>query len=251
MFVEPQSLCLRFARVPARLLVAIGVAILSFSCVSCAQTIPIGSESSLREADIGFTRDLVLGRRIPDSGHIVRGDRLLADAPRPAPRAIAAVRSIVRSNLRIRPLDALRLADLAIAAADRAGIDPDWFVALLLQESGFDTAIVSGAGAIGIAQFTPATAARYGIDPYDPESALPGAARLLAGYLAAYTGTYADPDAAALAAYNAGPGAVARYGGVPPYAETRAYIEDIFDRRARLLRDRTQRGRGYLERPFF
>jgi soluble lytic murein transglycosylase-like protein len=148
-------------------------------------------------------------------------------------------------------LDALHLADLAIAAADAYGIDPDLFCSLLLQESGFDTQIVSGAGAIGIAQFEPETAARYGIDPRDPASALPGAARLLAEYLAEYTGRYDDPTAAALAAYNAGPGAVARYGGVPPYPETIGYIADIYDRRARILRDRTRRMRGYVERPFF
>jgi soluble lytic murein transglycosylase-like protein len=248
LFVEAQSLRHRLARfgVAAGCALVVGV-----SSLSCAREVPVRTDPYLSEPDIRYAVDLVVGRRIPDAGRIIRGDRLLADAPAPAPRAVAVVRSIVRSNLRIRPLDALHLAHLAIAAANAYGIDPDIFCSLLLQESGFDTQIVSGAGAIGIAQFEPETAARYGIDPRDPASALPGAARLLAEYLADYTGRYDDPVAAALAAYNAGPGAVARYGGVPPYPETVEYVSDIYDRRARILRDRTRRMRGYVERPFF
>ena len=64
-----------------------------------------------------------------------------------------------------------------------------------------------------------------------------GSAALLGRYVDAYAGTYPDPYAAALAAYNAGPGAVEYYKGIPPYAETREYIFDIYDRWSRILRD--------------
>ena len=93
---------------------------------------------------------------------------------------------------------------------------------------------MSSAGAVGIAQFMPSTADAIGVDPFDPFSAIAGAAQLLASYVSAYDGRYANPYAAALAAYNAGPGAVAAYRGVPPYPETREYIDDIVDRWAQI-----------------
>src|SRR5581483_5125277 len=102
------------------------------------------------------------------------------------------------------------------------------------QESAFDPRALSWAGAIGIAQFMPETAADAGVDPYDPLSAIGGAGALLGSYARAYRSQYANPLTAALAAYNAGPGAVAQYHGVPPYAETREYIDDVIDRWAKI-----------------
>jgi soluble lytic murein transglycosylase-like protein len=83
------------------------------------------------------------------------------------------------------------------------GIDPTLFVNQITAESHFDPNAVSPTGAIGIAQFMPATAASLGIDPYDPAQSLQGAAQLMAGY----EQEYGDVDKA-LAAYNAGPGTV-------------------------------------------
>jgi len=94
--------------------------------------------------------------------------------------------------------------------------------ALLYHESRFETDAVSQAGAEGIAQFMPATAAGMGIDPMDPIQSIQGAAQLLGNYTRQF-GSYAD----ALAAYDAGPGAVEQYGGVPPYAETQAYVPSV------------------------
>ena len=94
--------------------------------------------------------------------------------------------------------------DMARQAALSAGINPDTFVRQIQQESGFNPGAGSPAGAEGIAQFMPATAASMGIDPYDPSQALPGAARLMASLSAQFGGDYAK----ALAAYNAGAGAV-------------------------------------------
>jgi soluble lytic murein transglycosylase-like protein len=95
---------------------------------------------------------------------------------------------------------------MAIARQDalNAGIPPDTFVRQIVQESGFNPSAISPAGAIGIAQFEPATAAALGIDPYDPIASLKAAAGLMASYVQQYGGDYAK----ALAAYNAGPGTV-------------------------------------------
>src|SRR6202022_4395540 len=104
----------------------------------------------------------------------------------------------------------------------------------LLQEAAFGPSAVSSAGAVGIAQFTVPTAGEYGVDPWEPSSAIAGAAQLLSNYVTAYRGRDDDPYALALAAYNAGPGTVAHYGGVPPYHETREYIMDVRDRWSRI-----------------
>lgn len=95
---------------------------------------------------------------------------------------------------------------VAIARQDaiNAGISPDYFVRQINLESGFNPNAVSPAGAVGIAQFLPSTAAGLGFDPYDPVAALNGAAHLMASYNHNYGGDYAK----ALAAYNGGPGAV-------------------------------------------
>jgi len=108
-------------------------------------------------------------------------------------------------------------------AATNAGIDPDIFMAQIQQESGFNPAAKSGAGAIGIAQFMPSTAAGLNLDPTDPYAALDAAARMDAQSLRQYGGDWSKT----LAAYNAGPGAVAQYGGVPPYQETQTYVNTI------------------------
>jgi soluble lytic murein transglycosylase-like protein len=151
-------------------------------------------------------------------------------------------RQIVRANPYLSVADAFMLATHAQTVADEIGVDYGFFSATLLQESAFAPDALSSAGAVGIAQFTLDTADAYGVDPFDWRDAMEGAARLLRRYLNAYADRYPDPYAAALAAYNAGPGAVAQYGGVPPYPETRAYISDIYDRWARIELD--ERGSG-------
>ncbi|QEC46841.1 lytic transglycosylase domain-containing protein [Baekduia soli] len=109
------------------------------------------------------------------------------------------------------------------AAATRNGIDPALLKGLIRQESGFDPAARSGAGAVGLTQLMPGTAASLGVDPTDPAQAIDGGARYLKQQLDRFGGDASK----ALAAYNAGPGAVARYGGVPPYAETQDYVSNV------------------------
>ncbi len=116
-----------------------------------------------------------------------------------------------------------RYAGLFTSAASKHGISADLLAAVAKVESNFNPNEVSHAGAQGLMQFMPGTAAGLGINPYDPAQAVDGAARLLSSYLTKYQGSVS----LALAAYNAGPGAVQRFGGVPPYAETQAYIRHV------------------------
>lgn len=114
----------------------------------------------------------------------------------------------------------------AYQAAQRAGHpDPAMFVRQIHAESGFRPNAKSPAGATGIAQIMPATAKGWGVNPNDPKASLDAAARAMAKYIKSYKGDYAK----ALAAYNAGVGNVAKYGGVPPFAETQNYIKKILN----------------------
>lgn len=200
-------------------------------CVPQAES-PGGSP----EVRLRALRDAALSWHSPPAVSQIGGLRLLDDAPRPAPLALAVVRFIRRANPRLDSLDALMLADIAIARAQGVGIDPAFFCATLLQESAFSPWALSSAAAVGIAQFTLETAAAYGVDPFDWRDALRGSSFLLASYVETYHHAREDEYVLALAAYNAGPGAVDRYGGVPPYPETREYIGDIIDRWARIER---------------
>jgi soluble lytic murein transglycosylase-like protein len=190
-------------------------------------------------AKLDALENSVLSWRVPSAAQSLRGLRLLYDLRPPLRPSLAVVHSIVRSNPRLDPFDALVMATYAVSAAGDHRLDYGFFCATLLQESGFAPDAASGAGAFGIAQFTPGTADGEGVDPFDWRDAIRGSAELLGGYVAAYDGTYGDPYAAALAAYNAGPGSVSYYHGVPPYAETREYVADVYDRWARIVRNAT------------
>jgi soluble lytic murein transglycosylase-like protein len=115
------------------------------------------------------------------------------------------------------------------AAATRHGLEPQLLGALVWSESAFDPQAVSSAGAIGLAQLMPATAAGLGVDPRDPLQNLEGGARYLREQLDRF-GSFE----LGLAAYNAGPTRVARAGGVPAIAETRAYVQVVLDRYVQL-----------------
>ena len=114
---------------------------------------------------------------------------------------------------------------LARAAATKHGIPPDLFLRLIEQESGWNPSAVSVKGALGLAQLMPATAQGLGVDPLDPQANLDGGARYLRAQFEAF-GSWP----LALAAYNAGPGAVQRYDGIPPFAETQNYVQVIWGR---------------------
>lgn len=115
------------------------------------------------------------------------------------------------------------LKQAARDAAIRNGVPVPLFLALVEQESNFRSNALSRAGAKGPAQLMPATARELRVDPDNPIQNLDGGARYLKQQLVRFKG---DPQKA-LAAYNAGPGAVERYGGIPPYRETQNYVTKV------------------------
>ena len=115
------------------------------------------------------------------------------------------------------------------AAAASNGIDPALLKGLVSQESGFNPGARSGAGAVGLTQLMPATASALGVtNPLDPAQSLQGGAK----YLREQLDRFGGDETLALAAYNAGPGAVQKYGGVPPYAETQNYVTSVMGKAA-------------------
>jgi peptidoglycan DL-endopeptidase CwlO len=113
-------------------------------------------------------------------------------------------------------------ANLFSQAASRYGVDASLLAAVASQESSFNSQAVSPAGAQGLMQFMPATAKGLGVNALDPTSAINGAAK----YLSSLTEQFGSTELA-LAAYNAGPGTVSRYGGIPPYSETQNYVRAV------------------------
>ncbi len=117
-------------------------------------------------------------------------------------------------------------APLINAAAQQYGISPALVEAVMWQESRYNHRAVSSAGAIGLMQLMPGTARNLGVNPHDPwQNVFGGAA-----YLRKQLDLFNNNLPFALAAYNAGPGAVIKHGGIPPYAETRNYVSVIMRR---------------------
>lgn len=134
---------------------------------------------------------------------------ILAKSPPPAPPGAAAPHGVALSQ-----------------AADAAELSPDLVEAVAWSESRLRPGLVSPAGAIGEMQLMPATARALGVNAYDSADNYRGGAAYLSSMLRRYDGDLER----ALAAYNAGPGAVDRHHGVPPYRETRAYVGAIMER---------------------
>ncbi|MCH8977988.1 MAG: lytic transglycosylase domain-containing protein [Armatimonadetes bacterium] len=158
-----------------------------------------------------------------------------AAAPDVLPRAAALVPDytayILDKNRRLSVTQAQQIAENILAYSIHYGVDARLVVALVEAESRFNPTVTSSAGAQGLGQLMPATSKALGItDPFDIQQNLYGAVRTIRGHLDRQNETTDDPFQAlvlALAAYNAGPGAVKKYGGVPPYKETEAYIARV------------------------
>lgn len=121
-------------------------------------------------------------------------------------------------------LDPASLQSLVTEASSRNGVSPALVNAVVMAESAGNPSAISVAGAQGLMQLMPGTSASCGVsNPFDPQQNVDCGARYLRGLLERYN----DNVELAVAAYNAGPGAVDQYHGVPPYAETRAYVSRV------------------------
>ena len=125
-----------------------------------------------------------------------------------------------------------QIAEAILDSAERHQMDPFLIAALIAQESRFRPDCVSPGGAVGLGQLLPSTAASLGVNPYDASQNVEGCAKYLSTQMRRWRSS-PNKVALALASYNAGPGAVQRYGGVPPYRLTRNYVAKITARRKR------------------
>jgi hypothetical protein len=150
------------------------------------------------------------------------------------PKVVSIYASFIKNhNRRLTDDKAYEIAEAVIRWSLTYNIDARLVVAVLITESDFNPACLSNAGAMGLGQLMNDNCKEYGINnPYDTNQNLYGTVRQLREHLDRYPGADHNPQklALALAAYNAGPGAVRKYGGVPPYRETQNYIKRIFTR---------------------
>lgn len=123
------------------------------------------------------------------------------------------------------PLADAKLSSLIDSAARKYKVDPKLVAAVAEVESNGRQEAVSSVGAIGVMQLMPDTAAALGVDPYDKQQNIEGGAK----YLRQMLDTFGGDLKKAVAAYNAGPGAVKAYGGIPPYKETQNYVSKVLD----------------------
>ncbi len=163
-----------------------------------------------------------------------KGRRIAATRPRMAnahPHAAhgtqvsTLTRQIRQFNSNVNPTIAAKIATHVVQKCQQYGVDPRLVVSLIAQESHFNPRAVSAVGARGLGQLMPGTAALMGItNPFDIAQNVAGTVRYLAQQLAKFGGDITR----ALAAYNAGPGNVVRFGGIPPFQETQNYVRVIF-----------------------
>jgi len=196
---------------------------------------PVASLAEARPGDI-----LAFGSPVHHVGIYIGGNQMI-EAPRTGLDVrIAEVYETPVAIRRVLPEDAagavartgataggavggVPFAELFSAAAQKYGVSPALLSAVAKQESGYDPTAVSPVGAQGLMQLMPGTAQGLGVtNSFDPTQAVDGAARLLRDLLDRFGST-----PLALAAYNAGPGAVLRYDGVPPYPETQNYVRSV------------------------
>lgn len=197
---------------PGRAVLGHGLALmLSFSIASSAvaEGLTLGGGSSNRDALFRSQTSLLDGRL---SEQYSASGRLKPNAGKDDKVSIRRYSGAYRG----------KFLSLAKEAARRHGVPEDLFLRLVQQESGWNPGAVSPKGAMGLAQLMPGTAALLAVDATDPAENLEGGAR----YLAMMFDRFGNWRLA-LAAYNAGPEAVEKYGGIPPFDETQNYVKAI------------------------
>ena len=155
----------------------------------------------------------------PYTGAVVRVDSVASAG---VPTTIRQVLPAVSSDASSPYPTGGALANIFAQAGAQHNLPSGMLQAVATAESAMNPYAVSSAGAEGIMQLMPSTAASAGVNPFDPAQAIPAAAGILSGYLAHF-----GSIPLALAAYNAGPGAVTKYGGIPPYRQTQAYVTKV------------------------
>lgn len=128
-----------------------------------------------------------------------------------------------RLSTKLADLPDQRLEPIIQRHSDAQNLDPKLVRALIQAESGYNVKALSNKGAIGLMQLMPATASDLNVNPYDPDQNIKGGTM----YLRQMIDHFAGKVELAVAAYNAGPGAVEKHGGIPPFAETRDYVKRV------------------------
>jgi soluble lytic murein transglycosylase-like protein len=145
-------------------------------------------------------------------------------ASKPLANPVPAVQPVAMKVTAPASPTAIDIDEVVREASNKNRLDPDFVRSVIMAESNFKTHAVSKKGALGLMQLMPSTAAQLGVaDPFDPKANVEAGA----AHLSALLDLYHDDPVKALAAYNAGAHRVKQYNGVPPYRETRAYINKI------------------------
>jgi len=183
----------------------------------------------LRSTALQKSRALVPVRRTPVTGNFATtlsrvtskspvSPRLASQPDAAKARASVAVDAVAAPT---GPVGSIPFQNEIAAAAAKYGVDPALLAGVVKQESNFNPNAQSGVGAKGLTQLMDSTARGLGVtNSFDPAQSLDGGAKFLGGLLKQFHGD----QSLALAAYNAGPGAVQKYGGIPPYQETQRYV---------------------------
>jgi soluble lytic murein transglycosylase-like protein len=197
---------------------------LSLAAVACAGEYAVLASGARMHVDrhetTAATVRLYMGDTVAEMG-TAQVQRFEADDYTPPPPPVPSPAPVAVATPELRP--ALTPPELADQAADKYGL-PRWLVRSVMRaESAFQPQAISPKGAIGLMQLMPGTAQILGADPKDPAQNVDAGTRYLRDLLVMYDGALWH----ALAAYNAGPGAVAKYKGLPPYSDTIRYISRI------------------------